>query len=409
MNYYDFNELNNTADISTLRRISSNPKLIKTPGGNELHDCCPFTGDGNDRFWINLDRKPMTWNCRRSCPGCTHGGDAMQFIAIREHLNRKTDALKIAAILAEETGASPSPSCNVSRAAAAVPQQKEAPRTLTPPPQQWQKIADSIVKWAAGTLQDATYPEAVEALQYLHDRGITDKMIERYRIGYIPTQNKYFGFYVDLSTGYREKRKPNEGENFIWVPEGITIPTYLKGELYRVKVRKLNRRAAEKAAADDLREPGKAPHDEHYYRYSNISGAAGTDTALFNGDAAAEQQPKRDILFVEGELDAILINGIMQGQGDYDTQAVTFGSASKTASFETYYRYFRTPARIVIAYDNDDPGRTGADHLLSEIMQVGKRETLPVIKTIPDGYKDFGEYYAAGGNIYQLIASWFPL
>ena len=438
MNYYDFNELNTAADISTLQRISSNPRIVRTPNGNELHDCCPFTGEGNDRFWIRTDDHPMTWFCRwkGSCPNCSGGGDAMQFIAMREHLDRKADAQKIAGILAAEIGitprkvskqaaailaafsANPSTPCNVSGTDAAKPQKKEAPRTPTAPPKQWQWLAGTIVETAARTLRSFTNPEAVEALEYLHSRGITDKMIDRYKIGYIPTVQKYFGYYVDLVTGDKKFRQPKheDGESFIWVPEGITIPTYINGELYRVKVRKLNRRAAEKAISDTQRAAAKAaaegkptpsPVTEHDCRYSHISGGKGT--ALFNADAAADMHPRHDIIFVEGELDALLINSIVQPLEGDTLQAVTFGSATDKPPFETYYRYFRTPERIVIAYDNDDEGHAGAEYLKTQIMNIATRETPPIIETIPEGYKDFGEYYAAGGDIYDLVSKWFPL
>ena len=46
----------------------------------------PFCGTGTDRFWINIDEQPQTWYCRQ----CKKGGDAMQFIAEREHLDRHT-------------------------------------------------------------------------------------------------------------------------------------------------------------------------------------------------------------------------------------------------------------------------------------------------------------------------------
>ena len=411
MNYYNFDELNAAADISILQRISNNPKTITSKGERELHDCCPFGGPAdNTGFWIWLDRQPMEWSCRRKgeCPGCPGRGDAMQFIAMREKLNRKQDAQRIAEILAAEIGATPSTPCNVSGTrAAATLQKKEAPRSLTPPPLQWQKVAGDIVNAAADMLHNPMIPDAVEALEYLHGRGITDKMIDRYRIGYIPIVEKYFSYPVNLADGKRMYRKAAAGETFIRVPEGITIPTYINGQLFRVKVRKLNRRAKDKALAEDVRKPDEAPHNEHDYRYSYISGGIGT--ALFNADAAADKQPRHDIIFVEGELDALLINSIAHDQEGDTLQAVTFGSANSKPPYEQYYRYFRTPERIVIAFDNDDSGKAGAAWLQSEIMNLKTRETPPIIATVPDGYKDFGEYYAAGGNVYELLCKWFPL
>jgi len=422
MDHYNFDELNQKADITTLQRISGNPRTVRTAAGTELHDVCPFTGEGNDRFWINIDRQPMTWNCRRSCPDCSRGGDAMQFIAMREHLNRKQDGQKIAAILAAEIGISPERTlCNVSRTPAAIPQKKEPPRNLTAPGQQWQKIAGNIVMNAYYTLQNGKTPEALEALDYLHKRGITDKMIDRYKIGYIPTIPKYFGYNVNLADGtrYYKALTADEKNNAAWVPEGITIPRYLDGQLFSVKVRKLNRRAKDKAEAYNQYQKSKAaaagkpePKEktDHDFRYEHIGGTAGSDTGLFNGDAAIDMHPLHDVIFVEGELDALLINSIMFPVDGDTLQAVTFGSASlKNVPFQKYFRYFNTPERIVICYDNDAEGQAGAAVLYDEISKLKTRETPPVLVTLPEGYKDFGEYYAAGGNVYELLCKWFPV
>lgn len=430
MEHYDFDELNNAADISLLQGI---PQLhpVRTAAGTELHGPCPFGNPAidEDGFYIKTYEQPMLWFCRGRCSGCSHGGDPMQYIAQREHLNRKPtleeiekkkedpdfemEVEKIARILAAEIGAAPSSFCNVpgKRPAAAI---RSKPRILTPPPQQWQDIAGRIVEQAAAKLHDDTDPEALEALDYLHSRGITNTVIDRYKIGYIPIIPKYFSYKVDPETGNRIYRKTGKDEKVIKVPEGITIPVYLEGQLYRVKIRTLNRRAKDQAAVWDQWEPDKAPHKEHDFRYKYISGIPkGTDTGLFNGDEVLDMHPRRDILFVEGEMDALLINSIMQPAECDQLQAVTFGSASKNPAFETYYQYFRTPERIVIVYDNDQAGQDGAAFLQSEIMKLATRETPPITKTIPEvngkQCKDFGDYYQAGGSIYDLITSWFPL
>ena len=90
---------------------------------------------------------------------------------------------------------------------------------------------------------------------------------------------------------------------------------------------------------------------------------------------------------------------------------MTFGSKSVHPPYETYYRYFRTPKRIAIVYDNDDGGKEGSKRLLSEIMKVSTREVPPVIATIPKQYKDFGDWYehTGKGGIIKYLWDLFPL
>lgn len=445
--HYDFDELNAAADITTLKGI---PPLIRTTA-KELHGPCPFGGPADHTgFWINFKEVPMTWSCRRKgesgcVPGCTGGGDAMQYIAIREHLNRKTsaseihdikqriaerehldmekdaqqinsirwnnpeyrtEAEQIAAILAGEIGAAPSAGPLYSGSSSKREERQQA-RTPEQPAVEWQRVMIPLVDKFAEDLYNGS-PESNAALYYLYDRGLTDLIIHKNKIGYVPFQDKYFGYKVDASTGNRVYKKDVPG---YWIPEGITIPTFIKGNLFRVKVRMMEQRTIAKAAAKDLREPN-TKHDPHDYRYSNVTGTEGKGgTALFNADAAAMTRPRADIVFVEGELDALLINSLIF-ESDYGyLQAVTFGSKSIHPPFETYYRYFRTPNRIAIVYDNDDSGREGAKLLQSEIMKLKTRETPPVKDEIPNQYKDFGDWYEAEGKgpIMKFLWNLFPL
>ena len=425
MKTIDFDRLNLETDITMLHGIDTgNMKQVRTGGSIELHGRCPFGGIAdNTGFWIYVDRHPMTWFCRHKgeCVSCSGGGDAMQFIAVRDHLNRKTDAVKIAETIANETGIDLFTFAMSKAVPAAAPgsmgkqiTRKTQPRTPTPPPVEWQRIVMPIVDHAAAALYENNQ-EAAAALEYLHNRGISDKEIRRHKIGYIPMVNKYFGYSVNLADGQRMYRKPAAGETFIRVPEGITIPTLIDGQLYRVKVRMMDHRAKEKAEADNQRDAAKAaaegkpapkPKTEHDCRYSHISGGRGT--SLFNADAATDVHPRHDIIFCEGELDALLINSIMDYTDCGQLQAVTFGSATNKPAYETFYKWFRLPKRIIICFDNDKEGNTGAAALQQVIAEVSSRKEPAQIKTLPEPYKDFGEYYAAGGNIEQLLCEWFP-
>ena len=290
-------------------------------------------------------------------------------------------------------------------------QKPETPRTFTPPADQWQQIAGYIVTRAAETLHSPDNKAAAAALDYLHSRGISDKEINRQKIGYIPKPSKGYKYYVNpetmkFMTGISEEEK----KKCYSVPAGITIPTFQDGKIYRVKVRRKNEWAKALACYLNRKNGGTGKqYAENDFRYSFISGATGgTTAALFNGPAAIDMHPRKDIIFCEGELDAMLINSVMESELT-GLEAVTFGSAQARPPFQTFYKYYRTPERIVIVYDNDSAGSAGATWLQAEISKVKTRENPPTIQTLPGNYKDFGEYYAAGGNLYELITGWFPL
>lgn len=447
--HYNFDELNRTADITTLKGIPSD--MIRTTA-KELHGPCPFGGPADHTgFWINITETPMTWACRHKgepgCKaGCTGGGDAMQYIAIRENLNRqtpsyeiadikqriaekehldiekdakrinyirwnnpeyRTEAEQVAAILADEIGAAPS-SGPIPSGSSFKKQDQPQARTPEQPPLQWQKLVIPIVDQAANYLYSDT-AEAEAALLYLHDRGLSDRVIKKHKVGYIPFQKYGYGYYIDPVTGERYYRKltDDEKKKAIRVPEGITIPTFINGHLFRVKVRMMEHRTIEKAAWLDKIQPN-VKHLPKHCRYSNISGSL---KSLFNADAAAMTRPRADIIFCAGEMDALLINSLIYDSDYGYLQAVTFGSETDDPHFETYYRYFRTPNRIAIIYDNDSAGKNGAEDLYSQILKVTTRETPPVIATIPKQYKDFGNWYEheGKGGIIKYLWDLFPL
>lgn len=414
---YNFEDLNRAADITYLRRISGSPKQVRTNGETELHDCCPFTGEGKDRFWIDIDRRPMTWFCRfkGSCPECSGGGDAMQFIAVREKLDRKQNAGEIAEILAREIGYTGNFATYVRPAP---PIRKEPkPRTPQPPPDEWQRAVISVVSEAANRFWNCIHgsnkdPETRAALDYLHNRGITDEIIERFKIGFIPSVPTYYSYKVSTSDGKRLYRKAKENEKIITVPEGITIPTFINGNLYRVKVRKMNDRAKDKAESYNryLRSKGKqGKTTEHDFRYEFISGSIGT--ALFNADAAIDVNPRKDIIICEGELDALLINSQVSKDFCGQVQAVTFGAANYKPDYVTYFKYFVLPKSITICFDNDEAGNNGAKYLLDEIEKINQIVTNKInvrVMKLPEKYNDFGDYYAAGNDINDLLYSWYP-
>lgn len=216
---------------------------------------------------------------------------------------------------------------------------KQTSISSEPPSANWQKSARKVVEQAEAKL----WSEAGEpARQYLHERGLTNGIIRDARLGYIPGDYRQ---WKDIS-----------GLN---VPCGITIPWFAFDALWAVKVRRAT----------------------GFPKYVQIAG--GSAHGLYGADYLQYHQMA---LFCEGEFDALLAR---QEIGD-SICSVSLGSATSRLTARWHAELSRCHTILVI-YDNDEAGNTGADTLL----RISPRfHRLPV----PSG-KDITDFYLHGGDI----------
>ena len=348
----DFDLLNRSADTTRLAGVPpTNDKLItRSVHGREQHSACPLCGTGTDRFWINIDEQPQTWYCRQ----CKKGGDAMQFIAEREHLDRHRDALQIAEILARELN------INSCERAAAAPIIKTGPnKTISdnnPPGKEWQEAARIFVDHCQDLLLGSP------GLAYMKGRGFDLATLQQFRIGYNPTWYK-----LQIN---------NEILN---IAPGITIPTFTNNNLVRVKIRILDQ-------------------DKKLPKYISIKGSL--NHALYN---EIDARTKELLIICEGEFDLM---SIKQAAGEY-IGAVTFGSAGMTPdiTMPDMFKYFYLPDKIIICFDNDEAGEAGALKLLEEIRS--KINTPAEIVRLPEKYHDWNDALQQHADIRRLIFDMF--
>ena len=212
-----------------------------------------------------------------------------------------------------------------------------------PPDAAWQEAAERVVDYAETVLWS---PQGEQALIYLRERGLTSATIRKARLGLVP------GSGWTTIAGLK-------------VPCGITIPWFAAGDLWTVKVR----RAAN--------EP----------KYAQI---AGGKSGLYNADALINRPIPA--LFCEGEFDALIV----AQEADQIVAAVSLGSATSRLNSWWYGDVAQCPA-VLVAYDNDEAGRRGAQHL----RQLSPR--VHVIR-VPQG-KDITEFHVAGGDVFTWIES----
>lgn len=193
----------------------------------------------------------------------------------REVRDTLKSARKRAAGIDEGTRQSLRAKCNgQAHASQPQPDRVTAPEACDPPCAQWQATGQALVDYALGHMGEDDY-------EYLRGRGLTYATIAAAQLGYNPTgrwsDRVKWGLLVE-----------SDGNDRLWIPQGIVIPWYIGGALWRISIRKWNVKPGEKA-------------------YKTLPGSS---NALYNADTLKAGQPA---MLVEGVFDAL---SVQQEAGD---------------------------------------------------------------------------------------------
>jgi len=327
----DLDSIKNKADLLTICGHDTQLKRVAATGGGEYAGACPFCG-GKDRFRVNPFANPGRWLCRN----CTGGKwqDVIAYIARRDNLDPQKYG-DLQEICKRATGGE----LPTTRAPRIVPIQP----AYESPGDQWQAAANEVIEHCSKLLWQT---EGVKALEYLKQRGFTEKTIKRFSLGYSTGQN---------IAG-------------LWVARGIVIPCSVLGRAWYLKIR--------------------LPAANGGQKYTGVKGSK--PAAIFNGDSLYGSEIA---LFCEGEFDCMIAH---QELNDV-IPAATLGSATNTPDLATWGAVIRPIKTILSAYDHDKAGESGAARLMD---LAGDRVQLA---PIPEDYKDINDYYSAGGDLWQWI------
>lgn len=322
---------------------------------------CPICGAGSHT--PNISINPNTYCLKNWSCGHLDGMDLFALIELNEPTVSNTyEALVFACnlygyFLSAGRADADVPSVTVRKPV--TPSEAESP---VPPSAEWQTEARAFAETAEKNLW---LPVGKGALQYLTEkRKFTEKTLRHFHIGYMP--NDYY-----LNGEWR-------------APSGITIPTFIGDDLFRVKVRRNN----------------KTP------KYLNYTGSVAC--CPFN---EYDLLHEIDVILVEGEFDAMTIY-------QANTCGVsTFGSATTIPSAVTWREWLKNPERICICMDDDKAGSNGNDSLYAEICRL--KNIRPVsdayvyTKQLPNPANkekfDWNDYYTSGGNVTKLLEEFLPL
>ena len=394
MNDYEKNELKT--------HLKEYCDSVLEPSQGPYFYVCPFCGSGTGKhhtgaFHIFPTNEPTGYKCFAS--GCGASGDLFTLIAKVEHIDIKKDFPKVLHRAAElyGTGIDSSirkPLRGKQSLSSRKPQQLYL--TPTPPCQEWQRAMIPVVERAEKTLFEC---QGKDALQFLEKRGIDNKTIKENHIGYIPP---FLKSEWAVSGGYAYTMNtpiPNDERKWIAIPFGITFPYFMDGQLCKLETRRL---------------PSQLTND-----ISKIAQVRREQTlikdAIFGGDYAACRDKKvRDVIFVEGVMDAMTINQTVGRNCNNEIFAVTFGSANGVGDPNAFYRHYVMPRRVIVGFDNDDAGRKGGPMLAAAITKARRDAKHPEpdakIAFPPEKYDDWNDFFMKEPkSVFQYISDLFPI
>lgn len=320
------------------------PKRKAATHGGEYSSPCPFCKEGDDRFLSWPQRCNNTGELqggRYSCRVCGKYGDAINFLKDLYGFSFKEACEKLRiqpqSIYFPYLGT-----------------QRTTPPLISDPALCWQEKALAFTDWCYSQL--LANPKALSEVM---QRGFSLESITRFKIGFCPTSL----FRVREDWGLEPQKKENGKPRKLWLPMGITIPTFsAEGRIIKIKIRRT-----------DWKEGDKFP------KYVEISGSKQCLSIYGKTSLTCA-------LVLESELDALLIQQFAAGL----VYCVALGGSTK--SLDLYCdRLLRSTPLILFCPDFDKAGKVAWDKW---------KNMFPSIERIltPDG-KGAGDAHLAGVNL----------
>jgi DNA primase len=219
-----------------------------------------------------------------------------------------------------------------------------------PPPSQpgpdRAKWTDAAIDFIETSLIHLRGAEGVKARAYLHNRGLNDETLNEWNIGYNP----------------KDYEDPRKWGDKVFIPRGIVIPNQDETGLHYIKIRK------------PVGEP----------KYIMVTGSKGW---LYGGMSCKGHS---ECFLFEGEFDCLLAwqTGLSVG-----CCSIPAGQDLKPE----YSRYFQDTEKLIIAFDNDEPGLKGAEKIYSQ-----SHEYFYKADPLPQG-KDLTEFAQRGGDVLDWL------
>lgn len=308
---------------------------------------CPFHNEKTPSFYVYPDTQSFY------CFGCGAGGEVITFIRKIENLDY-IDAVKLLA----------------QRAGMEMPQDSYDDSMVKLKRRIYEINRETARFFHSCLLSN----QGEQALGYLHNRGLTDKTIKRFGLGYAPQalfdlinhlRSKGFNDYEMIQANVAFKsRNGHMVSRFI---DRVMFPIIdLRGNVIAFG--------------------GRIMSDQKP-KYLNTS-----DTPVFSKSTQlfalnmAKNINTRQLILAEGYMDVIALN-----QAGFENTVATLGTALTPQQADLIRRY---ADEVVICYDSDEAGRKASDRAIALLRNAGVKIR---IVSIPDA-KDPDEFMKARGD-----------
>lgn len=293
-----------TVDLLALINADTPLKRVASHRGGEYHGPCPFCG-GKDRFRVQPSYKGGRFKCRH----CGKGGDAINYIELRDSIS----FIEACERLGLRPGGEPTLRIAPKPQAPQPLVSDESEWASTDP--EWQAAADAFVMQCIDTIDSA---EGAQARAYLYRRGLTEAVVNAHELGY-------------NAISHHEQW----GSVRVWLPRGIVIPWQISHAYWKVNIRQDNPRNPEQ-------------------RYIQAAGGA---NGLYNADLV---RPGSIALLTEGEIDALSIYaGAIDSIIHHHIVPVATGSNTGARLMRWIVR-ISLADRVLLAFDDDAAGEAAA-------------------------------------------------
>ncbi len=313
-----------------------------TSRSGQFNGPCPFCG-GTDRFRVQPHYGRYGWF---ACSQCDRKGNAVDYLMIRRGYSKRE---ALAAV-----GWMPKDGSRESALPSALPKYVYEPRPQwNEPLAKWQEAANTFCQECQRILWRAEQGQA--ALAYLRRRGLTEKTIKAAMLGYHPREE-----YGTMNAWGRP----------VWLPQGIVIPWFLAGKLWRVTIR--DERVAEGQNG----------------RYRQVAGGS---NGLYLADTLVKLK-RSTVVLVEGEFDALSL-----AQECGDLVAVVATGTTQGSHTPRWVSLLARQERVLIAFDAEEKGDTAATWWMARLEQNAQR--------LRPWWKDANQMLQDGADLQQWIES----
>lgn len=324
--------------------------------GKNLFGLCPFHEEKTPSFSVTEDKQIF------HCFSCGRGGNVFKFLMELEHISFPEAVVKVADFSHVDLDSE-------YRQDASTPATNSKTGQLIDLHEQAAKLYHHILVNTEG---------GQAALDYLHDRGLTDETIETYQLGFAPDQRLLKPFFDQRQADYQLLRQSGL---FIENQQGDLRDRFIDRVMFPL------RNASGHVVAFSGRVL-KPTEDQPKYLNSPETTLFAKSRLLFNFDLARPAiREAGEVTLFEGYMDVISATqaGVRNGIASMGTSLTT----------EQIYAIERTTDTLNVCYDGDTPGQRAIERAIG-LLREHSHLNLSVIQ-LPEG-QDPDEYRRAHGD-----------